>query len=258
MKSSLRALMFKVWYGYISLIDKDADVLFMNYGYHDSEEQIKLDPEYEKNRYSIQLYHRLANAVDLKGKSIVEIGCGRGGGLAYITKRFSPSSALGIDLNKRAANFGNKHYKIEGLKFQEGNAMGLPLSDQSFDIVLNVESSHRYPDFDTFLSEVKRVLKPNGYFLFTDFRYSKDFQHMEEKLQEMGMSKIEGHRINKNVVEALNKDNGRRQLLVNKLMPKFLHKTALNFAGAVGSNTYNMIDDGRFDYFLYVFHNNNN
>jgi ubiquinone/menaquinone biosynthesis C-methylase UbiE len=253
MKKSLRAIMFRVWYNYVNSIDKDADILFMNYGFHDKEHEVALDPKFEKNRYSIQLYHRLANAVNLKDKTLVEVGCGRGGGLAYVTERFETKSSIGIDLDQKAVDFGNKHHKVKGLSFVQGNAMSLPFSDQSCDVLLNVESSHRYPDFEQFLSEVKRVLKPNGYFLFTDFRYSHQLADMEQSLKNSGMKMIEGFRINDNVVEALNLDNNRRAQLIKKLIPRFLHKSANNFAGSVGSKTYHQIKDGYYEYYLYVF-----
>jgi ubiquinone/menaquinone biosynthesis C-methylase UbiE len=253
MRTRLRTLMFRIWYFYVNTIDKDADILLMNYGYHDSNEEIELKPEYESNRYSIQLYHRLAKSIDLENKSLVEIGCGRGGGLAYITERFSTASSLGIDLDKRAVNFGNKHHKIKGLKFLQGNAQDLQLPDNSFDCVLNVESSHRYPNFPLFLSEVKRILKPNGYFLFTDFRYSNEYPAMLKHLENIGLTKIEQQDINDQVLEALNLDHHRRQKLVEKLIPKFLHKAGLNFAGTIGSSTYNQMQAHDYKYFLYIF-----
>ncbi|MGH7787775.1 MAG: MGH1-like glycoside hydrolase domain-containing protein, partial [Candidatus Binatia bacterium] len=41
---------------------------------------ITLDDADEPNRYSIQLYHRVATQVDLAGKDVLEVGCGHGGG----------------------------------------------------------------------------------------------------------------------------------------------------------------------------------
>lgn len=253
MGNPLRSAMFRIWYFYVNTIDKDADILLMNYGYHDSNEVIDLKPAYESNRYSIQLYHRLANSVDLVNKSLLEVGCGRGGGLAYVTERFSTATSLGIDLDQRAVKFGNKHHKIKGLKFMQGNAQALSLPDQSFDCVLNVESSHRYPNFPLFLSEVMRILKPGGYFLFTDFRYRNDYPIMLEQLANSGLIKIEQQAINDQVLQALDLDHQRRQKLVNKLIPKFLHKAALNFAGTIGSSTYNQIKAHDYEYFLFVF-----
>ncbi|MBK6479399.1 MAG: hypothetical protein IPF93_14240 [Saprospiraceae bacterium] len=39
--------------------------------------QLDLHAEEEKNRYSIQLYHFVATAVDILGKDILEIASGR-------------------------------------------------------------------------------------------------------------------------------------------------------------------------------------
>ena len=113
----LTSLVYKALYWYISTVDRKKEVLFMNYGYHDSSEEIELHKTDEINRYSIQLYQRLAKMTEIEGKDIVEVGSGRGGGLAYITKRFNPSTALGIDLNSTAVKFGNRHYNQQGLSF---------------------------------------------------------------------------------------------------------------------------------------------
>lgn len=258
MKHTFRQWIFRIWYWYISKIDKNAEVKFMNYGYHDPDMQLPLEEEDEINRYPIQLYHRLAGAVDLKGKNIVEIGSGRGGGLAYLTKKHSPLTALGIDLDSRAVQFANKFYNLPQLGFRQGDAQSLPLDDQSFDIVLNVESSHRYPDMKRFLSEVNRILKPQGYFLITDFRYPYEMPDLEKMFQSLGFKQIEKQQINRNVLMALDKDTPRRIELVKKLAPFFLHQVAFDFAGIAGSETNKQIADEKYIYFLYVFQKNTN
>ena len=48
--------------------------------------------------------------------------------------------------------------------------MALPFGDDSFDIVVNVESSLNYPSMKRFLDEVDRVLSPGGCFLLADYR----------------------------------------------------------------------------------------
>jgi len=249
--------MFRVWYWYINRIDADNEILFMNYGYDDSTLKVALDQEDEPNRYSIQLYHRLASAVDLKNKDIVEVGCGRGGGLAYIAKTFSPSRALGIDLENRAVKFANKyHNSNNGLSFKQGNAQNMPVESNAYDVVLNVESSHRYLDMNQFLSEVSRVLKHDGYFLYTDFRLPEEIPALKESLNALNLTLIEEQRINDHVVASLNRDTERRKNLIEKLMPRFFHKTALNFAGVVNSVTYKQILSGELVYFVYIFQKN--
>ena len=49
-----------------------------------------------------------------------------------------------------------------------GDAENLPFDDASFDVVTNLESSHTYPDIRAFLGQVRRVLRPGGWFLHTD------------------------------------------------------------------------------------------
>lgn len=252
MTFNFREQLFRIWYWYVNKIDKNAEILFMNFGYHEKDQQIVMNEKNEPNRYSIQLYHQLANAVEIENKDIVEIGCGRGGGLSYITEKFSPATAIGIDLDKQAVSFCNQHYSLKGLSFLQGDAQKLSLADNTCDIVFNVESSHRYPDIKAFLGEVSRILRPEGYFLFTDFRYDYEIEDMKKELQQSGMTVLKQKFINLEVVAALELDDQRKRNLVKKLAPKFLHKIALNFAGTIGSETYNQFASGKYIYFSYV------
>jgi len=44
------------------------------------------------------------------------------------------------------------------------------LSDVTFDIIINIESSHCYGNFPKFIAGVEKLLKPDGLFVITDFR----------------------------------------------------------------------------------------
>lgn len=248
----LRERLFGIWYWYINKVDKNADILFMNYGFNDKDQRIALDEKSESNRFCIQLYHHLASATDIKNKDIVEIGCGRGGGLSYITSHFSPASAKGIDLDKQAVLFCNRHYLQDGLSFSQGDAQKLNLGNGTCDVVINVESSHRYPDMAAFLREVSRILRPAGYFLFTDFRYDHEMEELRLQLKLSGMSVLKERVINGEVLAALEVDDQRKRNLIKKLVPNFLHNIALNFAGTTGSETFNLFASGRYIYFSYV------
>lgn len=252
LKLHLREYLFRLWYWYVNKVDRNAEILFMNYGYHSEDKPVEIDEQNAHNRYSVQLYHHLASIVDLKDKDIVEIGCGRGGGLHYIAKRFLTASALGIDLNKQGIDFCNRHYKEAGISFLCGDAQNLVLEDNICDVVLNVESSHRYPEMARFLHEVYRILRSGGHFLFTDFRYDYEMEELRKDLELSGLSVIEERIINKEVVAALDLDDVRRRNLIKKLAPKFLHKIALNFAGTTGSDTYNKFASKKYVYFSYV------
>jgi SAM-dependent methyltransferase len=253
MKDNFRNWLFRTWYWYVNKIDRKGEILFMNFGYAGTTLSITLEEKDENNRYSIQLYHHLASAVGLKNRDIAEIGCGRGGGLEYIVKQFSPASAAGIDLDRQAIAFCNRNYALEGLKFLQGDAQKIPLGNETCDVVINVESSHRYPDMQMFLSEVYRILRDDGYFLIADFRYDYEIPVLQKQLQSSGLLQLKEEFITGQVVNALELDDGRKRKLVEKLAPRFLHKTALNFAGAIGSRTYDQFVSREYVYFSCIF-----
>ncbi len=256
MKEKLRNLFFKVWYWYVSTIDKNAEVIFMNFGYSKDNNKIELEEKDEANQYSAQLYHLVAADADIKGKDILEVGCGRGGGLSYVNRYFKPKSVIGIDLNSKAIEFCNKFYPKENANFFQANAQDLvPIDTDSVDVVINVESSHRYLRMDLFLNEVKRVLKNDGIFSFTDFRENNELEELNQQIKAAGFIVIKQENITENVVEALKAATPDRIKLVEKLAPKFLHGLAKNFAAVEGSETYNYFVTKHYEYVYYLLKN---
>ncbi|MFP4557573.1 MAG: class I SAM-dependent methyltransferase [Bacteroidales bacterium] len=255
MVRKLRGLFFKIWYWYISSIDKNAEVIFMNFGYSNTKENLVLNENDEKNRYSIQLYHHIATGVDVGRKRILEVGCGRGGGLSYLARYLQPESVVGIDLNAKAVKFCKEHYKETNVRFIQGDAQELPFADDDFDIVLNVESSHRYPNTNVFFSEVRRVLKPGGYFLFADFRNKCKVDELDSQLKESGLQVESREDITENVVKALTLANPDREKMIKKLAPRFLHELCRNFAATVGSPVYKKFSSKELVYLNYVLRN---
>ena len=105
---------------------------------------------------------------------ILEVGSGRGGGLNYIQTYLHPESTIGIDYSQSQVDFCRQIYKSPKISFHQGDSEHLDqvqgLAESSFDEVLNVESSHCYGNFEQFCDQVYKALKPEGYFVITDFR----------------------------------------------------------------------------------------
>lgn len=252
MKGKIKNFFFKIWYWYLSSIDKNEEIIFMNYGYSKDNHKIELKETDEKNRYSIQLYHLVATGVDITGKSILEVGCGRGGGLSYINRYLSPFLVTGVDLNKKAIKFCNKKYLSERIKFLQANAQKLIFQEDLFDVVINVESSHRYSQIDLFIDEVYRVLKPGGIFLFADFGDNIEIERLNTQFGKSNFQLVKFENITNNVVEALKLATPAREELIRKLLPKFLQNLGRNFAATAGSETYNSFLTKKFEYVFYV------
>ncbi|MFC1704017.1 class I SAM-dependent methyltransferase [Candidatus Omnitrophota bacterium] len=242
---------WEVWYWYISSLDKDGEVVFLDYGYADHY-KLELKKEDENNRYSIQLYNHIATSIRLEGLDILEVGCGRGGGASYVARYLNPKSVKGIDLCKKSIDFCKKNYQIAGLSFCHGNALSLSFMDNSFDVVINVESSHRYSDMERFLGEVYRVLRPGGYFLFADLRDEELIESLRKKLDNCRLKIIKEEIITPNVIRALGLANEKKMDLIERLVPRFLHGLTKEFAGTKETALYKSFMKKKKEYLHYI------
>jgi ubiquinone/menaquinone biosynthesis C-methylase UbiE len=244
----------KQMYQFMAKYYQKRDWSFMNYGYapEDVTEVPTLQRDDEINRYCIQLYHHVTNAVELRGLKVLEVGSGRGGGADYIKRYLGPAHMIGVDFSDKAVNLCRQHYHVEGLSFMPGDAEHLPFDDDSFDAVVNVESSHCYGSMAAFLSQVRRVLKPGGHFLFADFRPREQLNELDVQLESSGMRHIKQKDITPNVIEALDADHERRVAHIRRGAPKFLVKLLQEFAGTKGAGIYKKFQTGATVYKSFV------
>ncbi|OQA91733.1 MAG: Phthiotriol/phenolphthiotriol dimycocerosates methyltransferase [Bacteroidetes bacterium ADurb.Bin234] len=242
---------WKAWYEYVSNKDSAGEIKFLNYGYHNPYE-IKLLAEDERERYPLQLYHRIVSAIDINNKHLLEVGCGRGGGASYIARYLNPLSIKAVDISHKAINYCKSNHKSLNLEFLQGDAQQLPFNKNTFDIVINVESSHCYPNLSVFFDEVYKVLKPDGYFLYADFRSQKNLLSVEENIRKSKFKVVALHNITENVVKALKIDNDRRINLIKQLVPRLFHAPVCAFAGTTGSMTYKSFESGWNKYYFYI------
>ena len=252
---NIKSWLTRLQYEFISTLNLKKEVLFMNFGYtaqYQGHEPLKLDPENEKHRYPLQLYHHVARSVDWSGCDALEVSSGRGGGAHFIMDHFKPKSYTGVDFSTRAIEFCRSQYNIEGLNFHHGNAEALTFPDNSFDVVVNVEASLYYPNITKFFGHVKRVLKPNGYFLYTDLRYEEKVEIWHVQLKNMGLKLIKEEEITENVLKAMEMDRERRMQLVDKYVPAILRKQFYHFAGLTPDSPNGLphLDNRRYWYFV--------
>jgi ubiquinone/menaquinone biosynthesis C-methylase UbiE len=257
LRPRLQTAFVRTMYSMISVWLKKDDSAFLNWGFVPFDSNmigLKLDPDDETDRFSIQLYSRVAGARDLHSKDVLEIGCGRGGGASFIARYLHPASMTGVDLSNRAVRYCLRRHRIERLTFLRGDAEHLPLPSNSFDVVVNVESSHNYPSFERFLGEVARLLRPDGVFLFADFRRREEIARLREQLTER-FTIVEEEFITPNVVRALELDSDRRNLIIQKRVPRFLRKGLQACAGVNGSPIFDALASGTLPYVRFVLQN---
>lgn len=252
--SWFKKAMNKYWYPYVTRRWDQDDVVFLNWGYEEDPPMgLPLDPSDEPNRYGTQLYHRTATQADLSGKQVLEVSCGHGGGAAYLVRTLDPASYTGLDFNPDGIAFARGRHNLPGLDFVHGDAESLPFADQSFDAVLNVEASHAYPHFDRFLSEMARVLRPGGHFLYADFRGFLEYDDWDAALAGMPMRMVSERVINPEILRGLDNNSARYLDLVGRRVPMLLRPIARAFAGAPGTLMYRELQRGRLSYRMYHF-----
>ena len=222
---------------------------FMNFGYAETDPaipEISLSEADQPNRYCIQLYdHVLRPArARLPGARVLEVGCGRGGGCDYVFRSGTPQSVTGVDFSSRAASLCQRAFAKPHLSFQQGDAEALPFPDASFDIVLNVESSHCYGSMERFMSEAARVLTPGGYFLWADMRPAEARETVGHELMGSGLVRVSEQTITPNVLLSLDRMTGDRTRMIQSMVPWPFRKGLQDFAGLSGSRLHEALRTG--------------
>ena len=250
----IKKLLWRRWYQFLAGHYQTKDWAFMNYGYAppDPCEMVKLEAADEPNRYFIQLYHRVASAVDLKDLNVLEVGSGRGGGASYVKRYLKPERLTGIDYSDKAVQFCQHTHEVDGLFFVKGDAESLSFDAGRFDVVINIESSHCYGSMETFLANVKRVLRHGGYFLYADFLNTNGVALLQRQMEQSGMTIVKREDITANIVRSLDVENEKKLLLIKALFPNWLIRPFQEFAGVQGSKIYSGFQNGTLIYLHYV------
>lgn len=128
---------------------------------------------------------KILGKTDLKGKRIVEVGCGAG----RITQTYmdAPSLIVGVEPEFEAVCQGTKN--VPNAIFICGSGMNLPFPPGCFDVILFSLSLHHHPDSLAALTEAGRVLAHTGLILILEptieseiQRFCKPFEDEDHKL----------------------------------------------------------------------------
>ena len=250
----VRRAIWKFWYPFLTRRLSADGVLFLNYAFEENPPlALALDPADEPNRACIQLYHHVATQADLRGKDVLEVSCGHGGGASWLARTLRPAGYTGLDLNAEGVAFCRGRHHVPGLTFVQGDAENLPFPDAMFDAVINVEASHCYPNFPRFLTEVARVLRPGGVFLYADFRFKESLAEWERDLAAAPLALRGSRVIDAEVLRGMNRNSERSTELLVRHLPKWMHSLGRDFAGIKGSRIHGALKRGDLSYRSYHF-----
>jgi SAM-dependent methyltransferase len=104
-------------------------------------------------------------------RRLLDVAAGRGGAAIHAHCRYG-LEVVGVDITpynaRRATHNAQNKSAWPRVRFNMGNALGLPLADASFALAWSIESPAHFADKPLFLQEVARVLKSGGVFTFAD------------------------------------------------------------------------------------------
>ena len=96
----------------------------------------------------------------------VELCCGRGEAMRLLNTR-SPEG-IGVDISEQMLNASVSEGVCDGWTLVQGDATKLPVASGSADTVVTLGGIHHVSDSQALFSEVARVLKPGGVFVWRE------------------------------------------------------------------------------------------
>lgn len=127
----------------------------------------ELVPEYRHKIKIIREYfiQRIEKSVEISGvkngDKILDLGCGEAYLLKVLYSDKIKVNYIGVDINENV-----KDLKFDNAEFYVGDiTKGLNFKDLSFDIVFAIDILEHIKDFKEVISEIYRVLVPNGVFV---------------------------------------------------------------------------------------------
>lgn len=237
---------------------------FMNYGFDSinfHEQPLQLDPEDEMDRLHAQLYDHVLAPVPVRGTTVLEVGCGRGGGASYVARYLAPRRVIGLDSCYRSIRICRTNHTGPNLTFFTGDAQHLPFRGGSFDVVVNVESSHAYGSVETFLAEVGRVLKPGGFLVFADLRWNvaadgseprRGLPLLRRQVAESGLIVQRECDLTGGVLQARTAANADQRRAIQQHVPAGLRAAFAELGALPGSMIYRHLAEHRLTYWSCV------
>lgn len=122
-----------------------------------------------QRRYEAPLMARLGGCTE--ELRVLEIGCGRGVGTQIIFNRFGAREVHAFDLDPDMIDQAEAmlaEYPSDRLKLFVGDASAINAEDQMYDAVFDFGIIHHVPNWKRAVSEVARVLRPDGRFFFEE------------------------------------------------------------------------------------------
>jgi ubiquinone/menaquinone biosynthesis C-methylase UbiE len=117
--------------------------------------------------YSSYLDKEFIKAVDIDKLGVtIEICCGTGEALGLLKDEIS--MGIGLDISLQMLHKAKNKFNRQVFHFIQADATTIPIRESSIDSVLILGGIHHVPNRDALFSEISRILKPGGQFIWRE------------------------------------------------------------------------------------------
>jgi ubiquinone/menaquinone biosynthesis C-methylase UbiE len=111
------------------------------------------------------------NQLDLHpGDRVLDLGCGTGTLLESLLTVAPEAKMSGLDSVAEMLNVARQKLPVS-IDLKLGNATNIPFPSHSFDVLVSTSAFHYFRQPEQAVQEMKRVLKPGGHLIITDWCY---------------------------------------------------------------------------------------
>lgn len=103
------------------------------------------------------------------GACALDLCCGTGDMARALRKHARGAEIVGADFSRGMLQRGKRKFDTENVRAVQADALCLPFSDQSFDVVVSAFGFRNLANYDSGLREIHRVLRPGGVVGILDF-----------------------------------------------------------------------------------------
>lgn len=101
---------------------------------------------------------------NLKGKDVLDLGCGFGWHCRYAIEK-GATSVLGLDISKKMLEKAKQINSLKGIKYDSLALEDASFPESHFDVVISSLTLHYIKSYDTLINSIYHWLKPGGSFV---------------------------------------------------------------------------------------------
>jgi cyclopropane fatty-acyl-phospholipid synthase-like methyltransferase len=222
----------------------DSPVFFLNHGYS------PVYPEFENMpfRHQLSLYKKCIEGIDIENKTVLEVGCGRGGGSKWISDNYNVDMH-GCDATPVHVSICKNNEK-ENLHYKFGRADNLPYETESIDVLISIEASQAFDDLGSFFELAFYKIKEGGkisimdVYGITERAQLSGMKGLEKykQLAELWFQDVEIEIVTENVKDACRQD-------VDLMQQYIENSNVAEFMSQISGESYRRYNNGNRGYF---------